>query len=193
MKFIYIFFALMLRLSITYAQDKILFVYADASTNLSQFSIRNKLFNAVQDSEHKLILYISNGKSPLVSSNIYETQLLVDKISKLSIPEPNIVFDLDSINKLFCADSILSEVSLRASDIKENFVFYFFFNAAQCRLKKQDVRIARALLLSNRLMTKNRLLSSCRAKLYIQNISTAADSVYFRKIQEEGVFEVEAY
>ncbi len=183
----------MLTTTICIAQDKILLVYADASAMYSQFSIRNKLFNAVQDSEHKLFLYISNGKQPLVSTNIYDTQQFVDKIAKLNPPKPNVVFDLDSLNKLLGSDSLLSEVSLRATDVQENFIFYFFFNAAQCRLQKQDVRIARALLLSNRLITKNGLLPSCRAKLYIQNISTAADSVYFRKIQEEGLFEVEAY
>jgi len=193
MRVVFLFLSLFLITTVCIAQDKILLVYADASNLSSQFSIRNKLFNAVQDSEHKLILYISNGKQPLISTNIYDTQQLVDKIAKLNPPKPNIVFDLDSLNKLFSSDSLLSEVSLRATDVRENFIFYFFFNSTQCRLQKQDVRIARALLLSNRLITKNGLLPSCRAKLYIQNISTAEDSVYFRKIQEEGIFEVEAY
>lgn len=193
MRVLFFLLILILTTKICIAQDKILLVYADASTLSSQFSIRNKLFNAVQDSEHKLILYISNGNIPLVSTNLYDTQQLVDKIAKLNPPKPNVVFDLDSLNKLVGSDSLLSEISLRATEVQENFIFYFFFNAAQCRLLKQDQRIARAWLLSNRLINKNGLLPSCRAKLYIQNISTAADSVYFRKIQEEGVFEVEAY
>ena len=178
---------------LAFSQDKILVVYADASAISNQFSFRNKLINAIQDSEHKLILFISNGSKPLVSTNIYDTQQLLDRVEKINPPVPNVILDLDSLNKLFGNDSILSDVSIRAKDIQESINFYFFFNAKQCRMLKQDQRIARAFLLSNRIITKKGLMPSCQVKLFIQNISSAEDSAYFKKIKQEGLFEIDPY
>ncbi len=179
--------------NLAFSQDKILVVYADASVISNQFSFRNKLINAIQDSEHKLILFVSNGNKPFVTTNIYDTQQLLDRVEKLNPPMPNVILDLDSLNELFGNDSILSDVSIRATDIQESINFYFFFNANQCRMLKQDQRIARAFLLSNRLITKKGLMPSCKAKLFIQNISSAEDSAYFKKIKQEGLFEIDPY
>lgn len=175
------------------AQDGVLIIYADASNVPYKFPFRNKLASAIQDSEYKLMLYVSNGNNPMVCTNVYETQSVLEKVAKFNAPKPNVSFDLDSINKLFSRDSILSEISQRASEIQERVQFYFFLNAADCRENKQDIHIAKALLLSNRLINKNGMLSNCRAKLYVQNLNTHADSLYFRKIEEEGLFEVESY
>lgn len=186
-------FFLLFCVKVSVAQDGILFIYAEASNVPYKFSFRNKLASAIQDSEYKLMLYVSNEKEPLVCTNVYETQSILEKVSMINTPKPNVLFDLDSINKIFSSDSVLSEVSQRATEIQERVQFYFFLNAADCRINKQDVHLAKALLLSNRLINRNGMLPNCRAKLFVQNLNTKADSMYFKNIEQEGLFEIESY
>lgn len=175
------------------AQDKNLIIYVDASVKTAEFSLRNKIASAIQDSEYKLLLYLSNGKNPISTNNVYESTSMLEKISKVSNNAPNNAFDIDSLNRIFTADSMFSEVSNRANQLKEKYVFYFFFNAEQSRLLKQDIYLARALLLSNRLIDKRGLNPNVQTKIFLQGVDQAKDSVYLNSILDDELFEVELY
>lgn len=193
MKFFYIHIFLLFTFLSLNAQDKNLIIYVDASNKSYEFSMRNKIASAIQDSEYKLLLYLSNGSHPITTNNIYESTALLDKISNLSNNSPNNSFDIDSLNRMFSSDSMFSGISYRANQLKEKYVFYFFFNAEQSRILKQDIYMARALLLSNRLLDKKGLNANVQAKIFLQSSTTKLDSVYYNKLIDEGVFEVELY
>ncbi len=177
----------------SYAQDKNLIIYVDASIKVSEFSMRNKIASALQDSEYKVLLFISNNKQPLYTKNVYESSSILDKLSKVSNSAPHNYFDIDTLNRLFSLDSMFSEVSLRADHLKEKYVFYFFFNAEQSKLLKQDIYLARALLLSNRLMDKKGFNANVQAKIFLQSMDQKKDSLYVNALLEEDLFEVELY
>jgi hypothetical protein len=175
------------------AQENTLVIYVDPSASANKFALRNKLYSAIQDSEFNLILYISNGIKPLVSTNIYEAQKLIDQLDKLTPSKPNASFDLDSINNLLNKDSLASEIKMRTRELRENLVFYFFLDATQCRTEKQDVLIAEALLLSNRLMYKRGLINGVSAQMYFQNPSNSLDSAYLKNIANSSIFNIVRY
>lgn len=176
-----------------FSQSKALVIYAFPGENASAFSLSNKLYDAIQESESKLIVFVSNGKNPLVCNNIYESQKIIDKVSKLKMENLNVFFDLDSLNKLIDTDSLLSTVKATANELKDDIDFFFFFDAKKCRELKLDQKIAEKLLLANRLLSKDGLAQGCRAKLYIQSISSKEDTIYFRKIKDEGLFSIIEY
>jgi hypothetical protein len=175
------------------AQDRTLLVFVDASSSKSKLALRNKVYSAIQDSEFNLILYISNGKKPLVTTNIYEAQKFIDQIPKLNFEKANYSFDLDSINKILSKDSLASDIKLRSRELNEQLDFYFFFDAKKCREQLQDQSIAQALLLSNRLMYKKGIIKGVNARLYIQNINSVDDSAYFKNIEYSTLFDIVKY
>ena len=175
------------------AQDKSLIIYVDASIKSAEFSLRNKIASAIQDSEYKILLFISNNNQPIYTKNVYESSSILDKISNVSNNPPNNTFDIDTLNRLFSIDTMFSMVNYRADHLKEKYVFYFFFNAEQSGKLKQDVYLARALLLSNRLMNKRGLHSQVQAKLFLQSTDNKRDSLYFNSLLDEDLFEVELY
>lgn len=177
----------------SYSQNRSLVIYVDPSENFSAFSLSNKLYDAIQESESKLLVFVSNGNNPLVCNSIYESQRIIDKVSKLKVENVNIFFDLDSLNKKIVSDSILTDVKATANELKDEIDFFFFFDAKKCRLEKLDQRIAEKFLLSNRLLSKDGLAPGYRAKLYIQSISSKEDTLYFREVSENGIFSVIEY
>lgn len=175
------------------SQSKALVIYVEPAENNFAFSLSNKLFDAIQESESKLILFVSNGTNPLISKNIFESQLVIDKVSKLKSNNVNVLFDLDSLNNILRTDSILIDVRNAANELRNEIEFFFFFDAMKCRVEKQDQKIAEKFLLSNNLLNKDGLLPNCNAKLYIQSISSKEDTLYFKKIKEEALFKVIEY
>lgn len=188
--FLFILLIFSLRVS---AQGKLVVIYADASANTTNYALSNKLYDAIQETESRLILYISNESKPLICTSIYDMSNLVDKLSKLKPVEPNCTFDLDSINRLLNHENSMDGIGLRENNVSDDLLFFFFFNAERCRNNNQLEKIADALLLSNRLVNKEGLLPSCKVRIYLSDSDSELDKKYIRKIKEEKGYDVVTY
>ena len=176
------------------AQGKLVFMYADASANTSNQALTTKLYDALQETDSRLLVYISNGANPVVSTSIYDMQNVVNALSKLKPPLPNVVFDVDSINRIFNAESSFDFSNLNSSkNNADDLFFFFFFDVNTCRLEKQIEKIAERILLSNRLISKNGLNANCKIRIYFSNVQSEIDKNYIRYIKEEKGYEVVEY
>lgn len=175
------------------AQGKLVVIYADPSGNTTNYSLNNKLYDAIQETDSRLILYISNGMSPLVSTSFYDMQSIIDKLSRVNSKDPNYNYDLDSLNRLLDKETSLDGIGIRGKDISDDLLFFFFFNAEKCRKLNQVEKVAEALLLSNRLINKEGLVPSCRVRIYLSDAETEVDKLYIRKIREEKGYDVVSY
>ena len=176
------------------AQGKLVFMYADASANTSNQALTTKLYDALQETDSRLLVYISNGANPVVSTSIYDMQNVVNALSTLKPPLPNVVFDVDSINRIFNAESSFDFSNLNSSKSNaDDLFFFFFFDVNTCRLDKQIEKIAERILLSNRLISKNGLNANCKIRIYFNNVQSEIDKNYIRYIKEEKGYEVVEY
>ena len=176
------------------AQGKLVFMYADASANTSNQALTTKLYDALQETDSRLLVYISNGANPVVSTSIYDMQNVVNALSTLKPLLPNVVFDVDSINRIFNAESSFDFSNLNSSkNNADDLFFFFFFDVNTCRLEKQIEKIAERILLSNRLISKNGLNSNCKIRIYFSNVQSEFDKNYIRYIKEEKGYEVVEY
>ena len=176
------------------AQGKLVFMYADASANTSNQALTTKLYDALQETDSRLLVYISNGANPVVSTSIYDMQNVVNALSTLKPPLPNVVFDVDSINRIFNAESSFDFSNLNSSkNNADDLFFFFFFDVNTCRLDKQIEKIAERILLSNRLISKNGLNANCKIRIYFNNVQSEIDKNYIRYIKEEKGYEVVEY
>jgi hypothetical protein len=176
------------------AQGKLVFMYADASANTSNQALTTKLYDALQETDSRLLVYISNGANPVVSTSIYDMQNVVNALSTLKPPLPNVVFDVDSINRIFNAESSFDFSNLSSSkNNADDLFFFFFFDVNTCRLDKQIEKIAERILLSNRLISKNGLNANCKIRIYFNNVQSEIDKNYIRYIKEEKGYEVVEY
>lgn len=175
------------------AQGKLVVIYADPSENTTNYSLNNKLYDAIQETDSRLILFISNGANPLVSTSIYDMQSIIDRLSKVKPIEPNYNYDLDSLNRLLNKETSLDGIGIRNKNISDDFHFFFFFDAEKCRKLNQVEKVAEALLLSNRLINKDGLVPSCRIRIYLNNALSETDTLYIRKIREEKMYDVVTY
>ncbi len=192
MKYCFLFIVFLFSIEVK-AQGKWVVIYADASENLTNYALNNKLYDAIQETDSKLILFISNGVNPLVSTSIYDMQSIIDKLSKIKPIEPNVGFDLDSINRLLSIEAVLDGVSIRDKKNSDDFNFFFFFNSEKCRKNNQLEKIAEALVLSNRLLNKDGLLPTCKIRIYLSDVNSDEDKLYVKKIREEKKYEVVVY
>jgi hypothetical protein len=169
-------------------------MYADASANTSNQALTTKLYDALQETDSRLLVYISNGVNPVVSTSIYDMQNVVNTLSKLKPPLPNVAFDVDSINRIFNAESSFDFSNLYSSkNNADDLFFFFFFDVNTCRLNKQIEKIAERLLLSNRLISKNGLNANCKIRIYFNNVQSEIDKNYIRYIKEVKGYEVVEY
>lgn len=176
------------------AQGKLVFMYADASSNTNNQLLTTKLYDALQETDSRLLVYISNGINPVVSTSIYDMQNVVNTLSKLQTPLPNVLFDIDSINRIFNSESSFDFSNLNSSkNNADDLFFFFFFDVNTCRLNKQIEKIAERILLSNRLISKNGLNSNCKIRIYFSNVQSELDKNYIRYIKEEKGYEVVEY
>jgi hypothetical protein len=121
-------------------------------------------------------------------------QNVVNTLSKLKPPLPNVAFDVDSINRIFNAESSFDFSNLNSSkNNADDLFFFFFFDVNTCRLNKQIEKIAERLLLSNRLISKNGLNANCKIRIYFNNVQSEIDKNYIRYIKEVKGYEVVEY
>ena len=189
-----VFLSFLLTSTFVNAQGKLVFMYADASANTSNQALTTKLYDALQETDSRLLVYISNGANPVVSTSIYDMQNVVNALSTLKPPLPNVVFDVDSINRIFNAESSFDFSNLSSSkNNADDLFFFFFFDVNTCRLDKQIEKIAERILLSNRLISKNGLNANCKIRIYFNNVQSEIDKNYIRCIKEEKGYEVVEY
>ena len=175
------------------AQGKVVVMYADPSANIDNTHLSSKLYDALQESDSKIILYISNGNSPIVCNSIYEMQTVIDKLSKIKPTTPSYSFDLDSMNRLFNLDSNFSNINERDNNIIDDTWFFFFYNAEKARLLNQVDKFSEALLLSNRYITKTGLAKNCVVRIYISDVITEADKQFVEKLRKEKDYDIIVY
>jgi len=177
----------------SYAQGKLVVIYADPSLNTSTYSLSTKLYDALQETDTRMLLYISNADKPLISNSIYDTKNIIDKLSKLKPIAPNYSKDIDSLNRLLNAEASLAGISERALDIKDDIHFFFFFDAEKCMQQNLIEKVAEKLLLTNRLMNKYGLLPSCKVRVYLSNTDNDAIKKYIRLLKEEKGYDIIEY
>lgn len=175
------------------AQGKLVVIYAYPSANVSNFALSAKLYDAIQETDNRMLLYISNASKPLVSTSIYEMKSVVDQLSKIKPTEPNYTFDLDSLNMLLNNESSIANISQRENDIKDELYFFFFFDTEKFINSNLVEKVAETLLLSNRLINKKGLLPSCHVKIYLGNADAVADKQILRTIKEEKGYDIIEY
>lgn len=187
-------FCFLLSATLVHAQGKLVFMYADASANENNQALTTKLYDALQETDSRVLVYISNGSTPIVSTSIYDMQNVVNSLSKLHPPFPNAIFDVDSINRIFNSESAFDFTNTsNAKSNADDLLFFFFFDVNSCRLNNQIGKIAERILLSNRLISKNGLNANCKIRIYFSNVQTTADKNYLRFLKEEKGYEVVEY
>lgn len=175
------------------AQGKLVVIYADPSANETNYALSNKLYDALQETDNRMLLYISKARTPIVSNSIYDMKNSIDQLSKIKSITPNYSFDIDSINRLLNEESSLSNISTRESDIKDDIFFFFFFDAEKCIKENLIENFSERLLLSNRLINKNGLLPSCKIKIYLSNADDSIARKYIHTLKEEKGYDIIAY
>lgn len=192
---IYIFIVLFLFLSrVAYSQEKIVIVYVDPSEQTTTYSLSNKLYDAVQETESKVLIYISNGKNPIVGTSIYDMQSISSALSGLKPVKNDVVFDLDSINRILNKENLLSDIAQREPNVaNDEVLFFFFFDIKKCRDDKQIERIAERLILSNRLMNKQGLWPGCKVRVYLTGLQSDEDRMYLNQLKETSTYTIVEY
>lgn len=176
-----------------FAQGKLVVIYADPSANTTNYALTTKLYDAIQETDNRMLLYISNANKPLVSNSIYDMKNVVDQLSKIKPTEPNYIFDIDSLNRLLNFESSLSNISQRDFDIRDEIFFFFFFDTQKFIESNLVEKVAEALLLSNRLINKKGLLPSCKVKIYLGNSDAYSNKQMIRQIKEEKGYDIIEY
>lgn len=175
------------------AQGKIVVMYADPSSNINNTHLTSKLYDALQETDSKILLYISNAHSPLVCNSIFEMQTVMNVLSKLKPQSSDYAFDLDSINKMFNLDSSFANINQRDNNLVDDTWFFFFFNAEKARTLDQVNEFSEALLLSNRYITKTGLAHNCKVRIYISDVNSDIDKMFVQKLRNEKEYDIVVY
>ncbi len=171
------------------SQSKTVVIYADPSQNINNYSLSNKLYDVAQETESKVLIYISNGTTPIVATSIYDMQDVVAKLSRIKSTEIDYKFDLDSINRLFTNENILSSIAFRENNsLNDEVYFFFFFDIKKCREKEQVEKFVEMLLLSNRLLQKQGLITNCKVKIYLSGIQSTEDAEYLSYLKQTNAY-----
>ena len=129
--------------------------YIDASNcgdklKMIQDEVKSIISN---DNSDKILLFISNGESPLIAHNIEDINKSLVRLRMISPPAVDPRYDLESLNREILNNDILSNLvnQSKSNGVRDNINFHFYFDASDYNSLNYKKNIIQLFLLSNNL------------------------------------------
>jgi len=165
----------------TYSQN-FTFIYIDKSNTSNLDSLRKDVTKLIDNTIGEKLLFISNDKTPLISTNKNDAIEALDQLGYIRPNSPNAFFEVDTLNYILT----------NFIDNYQTFDFHFFLDPSTAINKKQIIFLVERLLLCNNLLKK----SSANIILHLETNVVIKNNYfdYFSKIiDEEKQYELYLY
>ena len=98
--------------NILFAQSDVLVVYIDASSSGNKLKeIQSEVKELVSDNaDSEVLIFISNGESPLITSERSEVSKTLTKLRSIYVSAPDINTDIIKINKERLSNDYISDI-----------------------------------------------------------------------------------
>ena len=148
----------------TIAQSKVAVIYIDASNSGDKLILMQEEIKKINNNNDNVILYISNGESPLIATNKEEVEKSSVRLRMISPNYPDIRFDINKLNKELLKNNILSNIMNHTlnSGVESSIDFHFFFDKSDYESNNFKRNIIQKLLLSNNLEFNNKIHKNCK-------------------------------
>jgi hypothetical protein len=150
------------------------FIYIDKSNTTNLDSLRRDAAKLINNSNGDKLLFISNDKTPLISTNENDAIERLDQLGYIRPNTPNAFFEVDTMNHILT----------NFIDNYEIINFHFFINPSQAINKKQIISLVERLLLCNNLLNK----SNVKIGLHLEQIEIFKKNYfdYFSKLIDDN-------
>lgn len=137
--------------SVLIAQDNVLVIYVDASESKeSLIDIQKEVKDLIEkNSEHKLYLFISNGKQPFVTNNRNDASKILNRLRIGMRPTPDHTFDTKELNKAMVENRYISNINNITQDDGLDYKIDMYFVIAKENLEIIKQKIVEPFLYSN--------------------------------------------
>jgi hypothetical protein len=157
--------------NILFAQSDVLVVYIDASSSGNKLKeIQSEVKELVSDNaDSEVLIFISNGESPLITSERSEVSKTLTKLRSIYVSAPDINTDIIKINKELLSNDYISDIRniTLTSGLKKSLTFHFYFDNTDYKSLQLEKQMILPLLLSNRLIHKESLQEKCKVYLHL--------------------------
>lgn len=154
---------------ISYSQNSKTFIYLDYSSSKNMpDSIKDRIEKIIYQNEDDLILFISNGIEPLISTLRTKS---VDNLKRLKIDylkPPIYNLDIELINNSLLQNNFISDISNNSVNTRLDHLlnFHFFFDEDNYLNFKLNQKFIKKLLFANALYFNNGLHQDCKVLIY---------------------------
>ena len=157
--------------NILFAQSDVLVVYIDASSSGNKLKeIQSEVKELVSDNaDSEVLIFISNGESPLITSERSEVSKTLTKLRSIYVSAPDINTDIIKINKELLSNDYISDIRniTLTSGLKKSLTFHFYFDNTDYKSLQLEKQMILPLLFSNRLVHKESLQEKCKVYLHL--------------------------
>lgn len=149
------------------AQENVLVVYVDASSSKDKINdLQNDVQKVIGEKlDYRILLYISNGKNPSISTENPNIEKIFRNLKKGFISSPDLNFDVMSLNNLMVENNYISNISNISKNEGLNYEIeiHFFINEEVFERNNNEVekKLVDAFLFSNRLKYKQGNQENC--------------------------------
>lgn len=148
------------------------FIYIDVS-NINRLDKVKEITKKIVDSigYQDYIVYISNGENPIVIENQKRSRLKnsLKQLNSINPSQPNLNIEINSINKILTKKGWVREVNDENRVLNEEFNFVFISNLSEIIDYDLTTRFIDKLILSNRLLSKGKLIENSTLKVFADN------------------------
>ena len=155
------------------AQNDVLVIYVDASASGDKLIQIQEEVNSLVDSKAnaRVYLFISNGESPLVTSDREDIGKLLRKLRSSFITAPDYKRDTKLLNTALLKNNYISNINSisKNSGLDYQVDIHFWLDERNYNDFQLDKKIIDPLLFSNKLKFKNGLQENCNPILHLEN------------------------
>jgi hypothetical protein len=179
-----------------FGQTKVCLIYVESSATSRLSLLKTKVQELVEQySGQQVILYISNGKFPVIGTDSSSIRNALGRLNFMKPPKPDFFQDVDSMNTILSKTYFSEELDEPSTkQVKLPISFCFFLNCQQAKFYEEEKKIVAQLLQSNRLsLGKRASWQPHRVQLHLDALECAGKELYVKKLETNIIYEVQAY
>lgn len=195
MKFILYLFSFFFLSTPICAQKSVNVIYVDFSATKNLNKLSEEVFEIAKKAEGDVLLFLSNDKYPIIIKDKNEIKNALNEISSLRPSKPDFFDEADTINTILSTEKLLSNFLKKEESgaIGEIVNFFFFLNAEQSNLYRQDKYFVNRILLSNRLLNKAGLSRRSTVNLYFNSSDAPSEQTYISNLKSKKLYNIYEY
>lgn len=172
------------------------FIYVAFSDTKRLSLLEDKVTELIQGIDGEILFFMSNDNKPIVITEKDAVSNALDQMYNLRPSLPDFVEEIDSINSLFSAHNFITGLNDQEVNNGGQVNFHFFLNLEKAQLYRQDTKFIDQLLLTNRILfkNKNRVPANIKVNIYIDLDGVDENSNSFiSQLEKKGYYEVYTY